>query len=79
MRLRFVYRKRGPSLLVADTARINTRGLAAANRRKTGNSTVIVFLLVPQVTLKKRLNIDAIAKRQAARVPSLIARHWPQS
>lgn len=27
MRLRFVYRRRGPSLLVADRARINTRGL----------------------------------------------------
>jgi hypothetical protein len=40
---------------------------------------VIVFLLVPQVTLRKRLNIDAIAKRQAARVPTLIARHWPRS
>jgi hypothetical protein len=79
MRLRFVYRKRGPSLLVADAARLNTRGLAAANRRKTGHSTVIVFLLVPQVTLRKRLNIDEIAKRQASRVPSLIARHWPRS
>ena len=79
MRLRFVFRKRGPSLLVADTARLNTRGLAAANRRKMGHSTVIVFLLVPQVTLRKRLNIDAIAKRQAARVPTLIARHWPRS
>ena len=79
MRLRFVYRKRGPSLLVADAARLNTRGLAAANRRKTGYSTVVVFLLVPQVMLKKRLNIDAIARRQAARVPTLIARHWPRS
>jgi hypothetical protein len=78
MRLRFVYRKRGPSLLVVDTARLNTRGLAAANRSKTGHSTAIVFLLVPQVTLRKRLNIDAIAKRQAARVPTLIARHWPR-
>ena len=37
-RLRFVYRKRGPSLLVADTARLNTRGLAAANRRKIRRS-----------------------------------------
>jgi hypothetical protein len=63
---------------VADTARLNTQGLAAANRRKTCRSTVIVFLLVPQVTLKKRLNIDAIAKRQSARVPALIARHWRQ-
>ena len=79
MQLRFVYRKRGPSLLVADTARLNTRGLAAANRRKMGHSTVIVFLLVPQVTLRKRLNIYAIAKRQAARVPTLIVRHWPRS
>jgi len=59
-------------------ARLNTRGLAAANRRKTGHSTVIVFLLVPQVTLRKRLNIDAIAKRQAARVPALIAGYFPR-
>ena len=73
MRLRFVYRKRGPSLLVADTAHLNTGGLAAANRRKTGNSTVVVFLLVPQVKLRRRLNIVAIAMRQAARVPALIA------
>jgi hypothetical protein len=78
MRLRFVYCKRGPSLLVADTARLNSRGLAAANRRKTGNSTVIVFLLVPQVTLKKRLNIDAIENQQAARVPALIAGYFPR-
>jgi hypothetical protein len=78
MRLRFVYRRRGPSLLVADAARLNTRGLAAANRRKTGHSTVIVFLLVPQVTLHKRLNIVAIARRQAARVPTLIAGYFPR-
>ncbi len=32
MRLRFVYRRRGPSLLVADRARINTRGRAGASR-----------------------------------------------
>lgn len=76
MRLRFVYRRRGPSLLVAENARLNSRGLAAANRRKTGQATVIVFLLVPQVTLRKRLNIDATARRQAARVPALIAKHW---
>jgi len=79
LKLRFVYRRGRPSLLVADDARINTRGLAARNRRKTGQASVIVFILVPQVALKKRLDVESAAKRQAARVPSLIARHWPQS
>ena len=84
LKLRFVYRRGRPSLLIADDARINTRGLAARNRRKTGKTqtnlaSVIVFILVPQVALKKRLDVEGAAKRQAARVPSLIARHWPQS
>lgn len=77
--LRFVYRRGRPSLLVADDARINTRGLAARNRRKTGQASAIVFILVPQVVLKERLDVESAAKRQAARVPSLIARHWPQA
>jgi Family of unknown function (DUF6441) len=79
LKLRFVYRRGRPSLLVVDDARINTRGFAARNRRKTGQASVIVFILVPQVALKKRLDVEGAAKRQAARVPSLIARHWPQS
>lgn len=39
MRLRFVYRRNGPSLLVADDARLNSRGLAASKgglRRRDG-------------------------------------------
>ena len=79
LKLRFVYRRGRPSLLVAENARVSKRGLAAANRRKTGQASVIVFVLVPQVALKKRLDIGQAAKRQAARVPSLIARHWSQS
>lgn len=74
-RLRFVYRRGRPSLLVADGARINSKGRAAANRRKTGQASVIVFILVPQVTLRKRLDIAATARAWAGRVPSLIARH----
>jgi len=35
LRLRFVYRRRGPSLLVAD-GRLNNRGLGVASRSKTG-------------------------------------------
>lgn len=76
MRLRFVYRRGQPSLLVADNARINTKGRAAPNRRKTGQATAVIFLLVPQVSLRKRLDIDAAARTWAGRVPSLIARHW---
>ncbi|CAM5772684.1 DUF6441 family protein [Bosea minatitlanensis] len=79
MRLRFVYRRGRPSLLVADNARINSKGRAAPNRRKTGQATAVIFLLVPQVSLRKRLDIDAAARVWAGRVPSLIARHWRTS
>jgi hypothetical protein len=78
MRLRFVYRRGRPSLLVADEARMTRRGLAAKSRSKSGRGqvTAVIFLLVPQVTLQKRLDVDATATRWAARVPGLIASHW---
>lgn len=79
MRLRFVYRRGRPSLLVADSARVTSRGLAARNRRKTGDATVVVFILVPQVSLRKRFDIAAPAQKQATRVPGYIARHWTLS
>jgi len=54
------------------------RGLAAKSRSKSGRGqvTAIIFLLVPQVTLRKRLDVEATATRWAARVPGLIASHW---
>jgi hypothetical protein len=86
MRLRFVYRRGRPSLLVADNARLSRRGLAKPNIGRTrvgaqftrlkGRSTVVVFILVPQVTLQKRLDIAGIAQRWADRVPGVIASHW---
>ena len=68
LRLRFVYRRRGPSLLVADAARMNTRGQAVASRSKTGRgqATVPIFLLVPQVKLPKRLDLSQ-GRRAGAR------------
>jgi len=59
MRLRLIYRRNGPGLLVAEKARINTRGLAVASRSKTGRGQVSapIFLLVPQVKLRKRLDL----------------------
>ena len=78
LRLRFVYRWRGPSLLVADSVRLNTRGLAAVSRSTTGRGQVMapIFLLVPQVKLPKRLDLarDAAAAHDA--VPGLIVANW---
>jgi hypothetical protein len=86
MRLRFVYRRSGPSLLVADHARLNKKGIAKPNigrrrgggpyTRLAGRSTVVVFILVPQVTLNKRLDIEAMARRWGDRIGGIIARHW---
>lgn len=85
MKLRFVYRRGGPSLLVADEARINTRGRAVASRARvrrdgirTGAATVPIFILVPQVRLRKRLDLAGAGDRWAARVPGLIVENWPQ-
>ena len=77
MRLRFVYRRNGPSLLVAD-GRLNSRGLGVASRSKTGRgqSTVPIFLLVPQVKLAKRLNLAQAAERAQAAIPGLIVANW---
>lgn len=78
LRLRFVYRRRGPSLLVADRARINNRGQAVASRSKAGRNQVTapIFLLVPQVKLPKRLDLDRDADRALDSVPGLIAANW---
>lgn len=77
LRLRFVYRRGGPSLLVAD-GRLNSRGLGVASRSKTGRgqSTVPIFLLVPQVKLSKRLSLARDAERAQAAIPGLIVANW---
>ena len=83
MRLRFVYRRNGPSLLVADDAWLNSRGLAAAKggrRRRdgilTGAQTVPVFLLLRQVKMPKKLDLDALAREATARLPGAIVGAW---
>ncbi|UXU75545.1 MULTISPECIES: DUF6441 family protein [unclassified Paracoccus (in: a-proteobacteria)] len=77
LRLRFIYRRRGPSLLVAE-GRLNTKGRAVASRAKTGRglTTVPVFLLVPQVRLRKRLELARDADRALDSVPGLIVANW---
>ncbi|PVZ47997.1 DUF6441 family protein [Thalassobacter stenotrophicus] len=80
LRLRFVYRRRGPNLLVAD-GRLNSRGLGVASRSNTGRgkATVPIFLLVPQVKLAKRLDLAWDAERAQAAVPGLIVANWVAS
>lgn len=84
LRLRFVYRRRGPSLLVADDARLNRHALARAKRGRrrrdgilSGAQTVPIFLLLPQVSLRKRLDLDRDARWAAAALPGHIAARWP--
>lgn len=82
-RLRFVYRRGRNALLVADDARINSRGIAGAKRGRrrrdgilTGAQTVIIFVLVRQAKLRKRLDLDRDADRIAASIPARIIAEW---
>jgi hypothetical protein len=82
-RLRFIYRRGAPSLLVADNMRARTgkrggfaKGSASAQRTGRGMTTVVMFILVPQVSLKKRIDVDGAAERWASALPELIVRHW---
>jgi len=87
IRLRFVYRRGRPSLLVADNVRLNGSGVAVKMRAlkterpgkiRKGATTTVIFILVPQVNLGKRFDIDGAASRWAGRLPDLIVRSWPE-
>jgi hypothetical protein len=81
--LRFFPRPTGPSLLVVDGLRASFSGQTGqlrgfgratdrARRRGQGLSTVVMFLLVPQVKLRKRLDVVRAAERWSAELPALI-------
>jgi hypothetical protein len=81
--LRFVPRPSGPSLLVADGLRASfsrqtgelrgfRRATDRARRSGQGLTTVVMFLLVPQVKLSKRLDVGRAAERWSAQLPALI-------
>ncbi len=77
LRLRFIYRRRGPSLLVAEV-RINTNGRAVASKAKSGKglTTVPIFLLVAQVKLRKRLDLARDAMRVLDGIAGRAIVHW---
>jgi hypothetical protein len=81
--LRFVSRSSGPSLLVVDGVRASfsrksgdlrgfRRATERAQRSGQGLTTVVMFLLVPQVKLRKRLDVARAAERRSAQLPALI-------
>jgi len=84
LKLRFVYQHNKPSLLVVDTARRDALGRAARYQPKGRGSklygpaghTIVVFILVRQVRLRKRFDVDSTAERGAARMPALLTKHW---
>jgi hypothetical protein len=84
-RLRFVYRRGKPSLLVAEQqhARQGKRGgfgraSDSALRSGRGLASVPMFLLVPQVTLNKKLDVAQAGQHWVNRLPSLVTQVWPE-
>jgi len=61
-----------------SAGRLNTKGRAVASKAKsgTGPATVPIFLLVPQVFLRKRLDLARDAMRVLDGVPGAIVTNW---
>lgn len=74
LQLRFVYRRNRASLLVLDEGVLSGKtGKAKINtdrRRATGrqNTTIPIFVLVKQVTVKKRFDIGAVTRGAGGRL-----------
>jgi hypothetical protein len=58
----------------------NKRGYRVPTKRRIARgrrpAAVVMFVLVPEVRMRKRLDVDGAATRWADRVPGLIAQHW---
>ena len=87
-RLQFVYRANGPSLLVAREMQPSykrrtgeLRGFRKASNRTLstgrGLTSVVMFWLVPQVKMPRRLSFQQQAQKWNSRIPQLILRYWP--
>jgi hypothetical protein len=85
-RLRFVYRRGKPSLLVAENQRARQGqrgGFSVASQKAQANGrglvTVPMFLLVPQVTLKKKFDIDSASRRWVSTLANRIASRFDEA
>lgn len=68
-------------LLVLENQRLTSKGRARqASERAVAKgkvATVVMFILVPQVTLKKRLNVEPAGEKWIERLPELVDASWP--
>ena len=85
-RLRFIYRRGKPSLLVAENqrARQGQRGgfsVVSQKAQATGRGlvTVPMFLLVPQVTLKKKFDIGSASRHWVSTLANRIANRFDEA
>lgn len=80
LRLIFIYRRTGPSLLIAE-ARLNKHGRAVVSRSKTGRglTSVPIFLMVPQVSLRKRLDLERPSRAALNALPGAIVSRWDRN
>jgi hypothetical protein len=81
-RLRFIYRRGRPGLLVdagdvLSRARVMKRDGTSRAARGFKNRSVIIFILVPQVQLRKRLDLEATAREWQDKLPALVVQNWP--
>lgn len=86
--LRFVYRKNGLSMLVTDARESKSQpgtfrhasksALERGKKRASGLVTIIVFFLVPQVRLRRRLHGDVLRKRWERTGPDRIQSKFVQ-
>lgn len=84
-RLRFVYRSRALSLLVVDNLRAGTgkrggfrKASDTALRTGRGLATVVMFILIPQAKLKKRLDYKAVVNLWQPQLGQAILNNWPE-
>ena len=60
----------------ADALHQHRPAPGAIYNRLSGRTTVPLFILVPQVSVKKRLDVDSAAQKWIRALPDLIIRQW---
>ena len=80
LKLQFIPRRSGPSLLIAE-ARMTKHGRAAVSRSKTGRglASIPIFLMVRQVSLRKRLDLERPSRAALNALPGAIVSRWEKS
>lgn len=84
-RLRFVYRRGRPSLLVLDEGVLSGKSkvgrLNTARRRLTGrgNATIVIFVLIPFADFQPRFAVAPLIERREGMLKSNIERRFAQT